>query len=101
MSRGEGPPRSAVAIVFVRNPPDQGNDDLHLLREVFGLTNAEAGLALALRQGISLGDYARSNGVSQNTVYTHLRRVREKTGCHRLPELIGKLNEVRTLLRRN
>jgi DNA-binding CsgD family transcriptional regulator len=72
-----------------------------LLRELFGLTNAEADVALALRQGISLGDYGRAQGVSQNTVYTHLRRIREKTGCHRLPELIGKLNDVRTLLRRS
>jgi DNA-binding CsgD family transcriptional regulator/GAF domain-containing protein len=93
--------KSAVAIVFVRNPPDDGADDIGLLRDVFGLTNAEAGVALALRRGVSLSDYAKAQGVSQNTVYTHLRRVRDKTGCHRLPELIGRLNEIRTLLRRN
>ena len=86
---------------FVRNPPDDGADDIGLLRDVFGLTNAEAGVALALRRGVSLSDYAKAQGVSQNTVYTHLRRVRDKTGCHRLPELIGRLNEIRTLLRRN
>jgi DNA-binding CsgD family transcriptional regulator/PAS domain-containing protein len=99
--RGERPSRSAVAIVFIRNPPDHGMDDIRLLREVFGFTNAEASVALALRQGISLGEYARTQGVSQNTVYTHARRIKEKTGCHRLPELIGKLNEVKTLLRRS
>jgi DNA-binding CsgD family transcriptional regulator/GAF domain-containing protein len=93
--------KSAVAIVFVRNPPDDGADDIGLLRDVFGLTNAEAGVALALRRGVSLSDYAKAQGVSQNTVYTHLRRIRDKTGCHRLPELIGRLNEIRTLLRRN
>jgi DNA-binding CsgD family transcriptional regulator/GAF domain-containing protein len=100
-SRHERSSRSAVAIVFIRNPPDHGNDDIALLREMFEFTNAEAGLALALRQGVSLGDYARSNEVSQNTVYTHLRRIREKTGCHSLPELIGRLNEARMLLRRS
>jgi DNA-binding CsgD family transcriptional regulator/PAS domain-containing protein len=90
-----------VAIVFIRNSPDRGMDDVSLLREVFGFTNAEASLALALRQGISLSEYAQTQGVSQNTVYTHARRIKEKTGCHRLPELIGKLNEVKTLLRRS
>jgi DNA-binding CsgD family transcriptional regulator/PAS domain-containing protein len=101
LSRNQRASRPAVAIVYIRNPSNQGSDDVALLRELFGLTNAEAGVALALRQGISLGDYGRSQGVSQNTVYTHLRRIREKTGCHRLPELIGKLNDVRTLLRRS
>jgi DNA-binding CsgD family transcriptional regulator/PAS domain-containing protein len=99
-SRSGPSSRSAVAIVLVRNPSGDGSENVRLLREVFGLTNAEAGLALALRQGISLVEYARLHGISQNTVYTHLRRVREKTGCHRLPELIGKLNEARMLLRR-
>lgn len=95
-----GPSRSAVAIVFIRNQPDHGIDDIRLLREVFGFTSAEASVALALRQGISLGAYARTQRISQNTVYTHARRIKEKTGCHRLPELIGKLNEAKTLLRR-
>jgi DNA-binding CsgD family transcriptional regulator len=99
-SRSGPSSRSAVAIVLVRNPSGDGSENVRLLREVFGLTNAEAGLALALRQGISLVEYARVHGISQNTVYTHLRRIREKTGCHRLPELIGKLNEARMLLRR-
>ena len=90
---------SAVAIVFVRNPDGNGAEDMELLREVFGFTNAEAALALALREGTSLGDYARVHEVSQNTVYTHLRRIREKTGCHSLPGLIGKLNHVRMQLR--
>ena len=85
--------------MFVRNPPERGTEDIHLLRELFQFTNAEANLALALRQGVSLSTYARKHAVSQNTVYTHLRRIREKTGCHRLPELIGKLNDVRMLLR--
>jgi DNA-binding CsgD family transcriptional regulator len=84
MSRNERPSRSEVAIVFIRNPPDHGMDDVRLLREVFGFTNAEASVALALRQGISLGEYARTQGVSQNTVYTTpgaSRRRRAAIGC--------------------
>jgi DNA-binding CsgD family transcriptional regulator len=33
--------------------------------------------------------------LSLNTVYWHLRRIKEKTGCSRLPQLISKLNELR------
>jgi DNA-binding CsgD family transcriptional regulator len=92
--------RPAVAIVFIRDPLDRDSGDVQLLRELFGFTNAEAGLALALRRGVSPGEYGRRQQISQNTVYTNLRRIKEKTGCRRLHELIGRLNEVRMLLRR-
>lgn len=90
---------AAAAIVLIRDPLGQNPAGVLVLREIFGLTDAEAAIAQALQNGISLGDYARTRAVSLNTVYTHLRRIREKTGCRRLPELIGKLNEVRMPLR--
>ncbi len=46
-----------------------------------------------------LSDYARTGGLSLNTVYTHLRRLREKTGCSRMPELIRRLNDLQMPLR--
>jgi len=94
-------PRSphAVAIVFVRDPLSQAGAAVDTLRELFGFTEAEASLAQALQVGISIPNYARDRGLSLNTVYTHLRRLREKTGCSRLPELIHKLNELRLPLR--
>ena len=66
-----------------------------MLREIFGLTEAETGVALALQSGVALERYARSNNISLNTVYTHLRRVREKTGCHSVADLVRKLDEFR------
>jgi DNA-binding CsgD family transcriptional regulator len=100
-TRHEGAMRLPIAIVFIHNPLQRADEDIELLREVFGLTNAEAELALALRKGVPLGEYGATRQVSPNTIYTHLRRLKEKTGCRRLPELIGKLNDVRTLLRRS
>jgi DNA-binding NarL/FixJ family response regulator len=41
----------------------------------------------------------RASKVSVNTVYTHLRRIKEKTGCTRMPELIRKLNDLHVPLR--
>ena len=91
----------AVAIVFVRDPLARGGVPVSTLREVFGLTDAEAALARALQSGTALAEYARTRALSLNTVYTHLRRLREKTGCRRMPELIHKLNELQLPLRRD
>jgi DNA-binding CsgD family transcriptional regulator len=85
----------AEAIVFIRDPLKRGSAAGQMLREIFGLTEAEAGVALALHSGIPLEQYARTNKISLNTVYTHLRRVREKTGCHSIADLVRKLDEFR------
>jgi DNA-binding CsgD family transcriptional regulator len=90
----------AVAIVFVHDPlkPKSGSRDL--LRDTFGLTEAEAALAEALQGGMEVSDYASSRRLTLNTVYTHLRRVKEKTGSVRLPDLIHKLNDLQIRVRR-
>jgi DNA-binding CsgD family transcriptional regulator len=89
----------AAAIIFVNDPLRGGGLDAQLLRGVFGLTGAEADLAIALQSGTPVTDYARARSLSLNTVYTHLRRLKEKTGTTRLPELIGKLNALRSTVR--
>jgi DNA-binding CsgD family transcriptional regulator len=91
---------AAVAIAFVHDPAVR-NAAGRLLREMYGLTDAEVGVAQALRAGMSPGQYARERAVSLNTVYTHLRRIKDKTGCRRLPELIRKLNDAHISLRDN
>ena len=89
----------AAAIVFVHDPQARNAGTVPLMRAVFGFTQAEANLADALRTGTSIGDYARERKLSLNTVYWHLRRIKEKTGCSRLPELISKLNDLRVPVR--
>ena len=61
------------------------------LRDLFGLTRAEATLALALFDGDSLAEAARRQGVSLNTARVHLARVFEKTGVNRQGALIALL----------
>ncbi len=84
---------SAMAAVFVRRP-EASSDGVDVMRTCFGLTVAEAELAEALRTGISVSAYGSLRGLSVNTVYTHLRRVKDKTGTSRLPDLVRKLNRV-------
>jgi DNA-binding CsgD family transcriptional regulator len=93
------PANGAAAILFIRDPLQGSGATVRTLRQVFGLTDAEAGLAAALQAGIAVADYARSRAVSLNTAYTHLRRIKEKTGCKRLAELIRKLNDLTIPLR--
>jgi DNA-binding CsgD family transcriptional regulator len=68
---------------------------------VLGLSVAVGGFAAALLAGVSPADYARDCALSRNTVYTHLRRIKEKTHCARLPELIRKLGELQPAVRRD
>jgi DNA-binding CsgD family transcriptional regulator len=89
----------ADAILFLRDPSRRNATASQTLRMVFGLTEAEAALARALQDGVTASNYAKGHAISRNTVYTHLRRVKEKVGCRRLPELIRKLNDVQLPLR--
>lgn len=91
----------AVAIVFIRDPLTRNEAAAGLLRDLFGLTPAETALALALQAGVTPADYARARGLSANTVYTHLRRIKDKTGWHRTSQLSRKLNELRVPSRRD
>jgi DNA-binding CsgD family transcriptional regulator len=94
--RGE---QKSIAALFVHAPQGRSTASIATLRELFGLTEAEAHLAQALQSGVALGDYAGARALSLNTVYTHLRRVREKTGCSRMAELIRKLDGLQIRLR--
>lgn len=89
----------AAVIVFVHDPLQRDISAAVLLREMFGLTEAEASLARAIQAGTPLAEYAGTNRLSLNTVYTHLRRLKEKTQTKRQAELIHKLNDLRLALR--
>jgi DNA-binding CsgD family transcriptional regulator len=89
----------ALAIVLIRDPLGRNTAAGAMMRGIFGFTESEANLAQALLAGTPLSDYARARAVSLNTVYTHLRRIREKTGCSRMAELIRKLNDLQVPLR--
>jgi DNA-binding CsgD family transcriptional regulator len=61
------------------------------LQALFGLTAAEARLAVSLAEGKILQDIAQSAHVSINTAKTQLRNAFEKTGTHRQAELVKLL----------
>lgn len=82
------PDSPARALVFFKDAAE-GSVQPQRLQELFGLTPAEAGVACALVRGLSCADIAQTDGVSENTVRTHVRQVLQKTGTSRQGEFIA------------
>ena len=89
----------AAAMLLVHDPMQRNPAAGGMLQELYGLTNAEAQLVQALGTGMTAVAYAQSRGVSVTTVYTHLRRTREKTGWKSVAELTRRFHEVNVGLR--
>jgi DNA-binding CsgD family transcriptional regulator/PAS domain-containing protein len=89
----------ATMMVLIHDPLDRNLAAGQMLQELFGLTRAEAHLVCALGTGTTAGAYANKRQVSIATVYTHLRRTREKTGWRSVAELTRRFNELNMPLR--
>jgi DNA-binding CsgD family transcriptional regulator len=86
-------------LVLFRDPLARNVTARRMFMETFGLTDAEGHLAQALSAGMTTGIYATTRRISLNTVYTHLRRIREKTQCNSVAELLLKFGELNVPLR--
>jgi DNA-binding CsgD family transcriptional regulator len=88
---GADPERRAVAVgAIVERRVDVAFEPAALCG-LFGLTEAEARVALAYLSVDTVKDVARGLGISANTVKKHLCAVYEKTGCARQAQLIRLL----------
>jgi DNA-binding CsgD family transcriptional regulator len=67
------------------------------LQKIFGLTPAEANLAVQIAQGEPLADIARANHISIATARTQLAHVFAKTRTHRQADLVALLARVAIL----
>jgi DNA-binding CsgD family transcriptional regulator len=84
------PSAGAVLVLAVRGH-DPSPLSAERLQARFGLTRAEAALALQIMAGGSISSIAASSGRSLHTVRTHLARVMNKTHTHRQSELVRAL----------
>ena len=79
--------RRPAAVVLISDPEDLPRDPgLHLAR-LYGLTPAEARVALAVAEGSGVEQAARALRIGSATVRTHLQRCFAKTSTHRQAEL--------------
>lgn len=81
-----------MAIVFIADPERAHITPEGLLRDLYGLTTAEARLAIALAQGASLAVAASRLTVSRNTAHAQLKIIFEKTGTTNQSELLRLLH---------
>lgn len=89
---------SPAVAVFISDPMAPRQAPSEVLTALFGLTPAEARLAIRLVNGLSLEEAAMSLGVSRNTAKSHLSAIFSKTGVTRQTQLIQLiLNSVVTL----
>ncbi len=80
-----------VAIVVVSDPDLDRQRRTEKLRQLFGLTNAEAAFAAEILRGDGRRAAAQRCGITDGTAKTHLAHIFEKTGTRRQAELIRLL----------
>lgn len=81
----------AAAALFLVDPERRLELPLDVLRQLYGLTPAEARLAALLGEGLGLPEVAARLGISRETAKTYLRAVFAKTGTRRQAELVRRL----------
>lgn len=86
--------KNAVVLLFVIDPLNRRSMPLVQIMDAYGLTPAEARVALAASSGNTIVETARLLNLSPNTIKTHLRRVFAKTATARQAELAGLITAV-------
>jgi DNA-binding CsgD family transcriptional regulator len=82
--------RPSVAL-FVRDAARKSEASREMVRRLFDLTPAEASLALALANGLTLDEAADSLDIRKNTARAHLRAIFSKIGVTRQTTLVRVL----------
>jgi DNA-binding CsgD family transcriptional regulator len=80
-----------VAMVILTDPWQEQRAKKETFRLRFGLTPAEADVAIQIMKGDGRTASAGRLGISEKTVRAHLSSIFEKTGVHRQAELVGLL----------
>jgi DNA-binding CsgD family transcriptional regulator len=83
--------RGPIAAIFVTDPDIPLASNEQHMRELYALTAGEARLASCLLQGKSVDEAAAAMGITVNTARAYLKRIYNKTGVRRQPELVRLL----------
>ena len=84
----------ARALLFVYDLARQPKANPEMLSSIFGLTDAEAGIAALLAAGHSLESVAATAGIQPSTARAHLKAIFNKTGVHRQQDLMRILTSL-------
>lgn len=86
--------KNAAVLVFVIDPAARNSMPVSQIMDAYGLTQAEARVALVTSSGSTILEAARLLNLSPNTIKTHLRRVFAKTATGRQTELARSIAAV-------
>jgi DNA-binding CsgD family transcriptional regulator len=81
----------AVIAVLATDPEHTPAIEVQMLRDWYGLTPAEARVAMLLASGLSVDGIVERLGIGANTARTHLKSIFAKTDTRRQGELIRLL----------
>ncbi|MDT5076915.1 MAG: hypothetical protein QOJ80_1552, partial [Mycobacterium sp.] len=84
-------PSVGRALVMILDPEQDVEPPKMLMRRLFGLTNAEAEVALRVVRGDGLKPISEDLALSTTTIKTHLHHIFDKTDTHRQAELVRLL----------
>ena len=79
------------ALMFIFDPEKVTTPTTDVVKRLFGLSKAEAELAVALCCGKTLEDAATERGTSTHTTRTQLKHIFHKTGTKRQTDLVAML----------
>lgn len=84
---GEGQ-SGPCAAVFISDPDQRDSASQQTLGELFGLSPAEANVAILLARGLSLAEVSQAQNISPHTARAQLKSIFAKTGVSRQAELV-------------
>src|SRR5262245_988277 len=89
--------RNVAAMLVIHDPARPMEIPVDWIMDAYGLTLAEARVALCAASGATIPETAHRLNVSPNTIKTHLRKVFAKTGTsrHELARLMASIGFLR------
>ncbi len=94
------PGRARLALIMAIEPAGRDDELRRALRELYGLTPAEAAIACHLSQGRSLAEIASERRVTAGTLRSQVKVIAAKLGCQRQAEIVAMLHRLPVSSRR-
>jgi DNA-binding CsgD family transcriptional regulator len=81
-----------IGIVYLHDPGETTHPTIEQLQSFYGLTKAQARLAVTLYKGNTINEAAEELHISINTARSHMRNIYAKAGVRTQSELVGLLS---------
>ncbi len=94
VERFDGKPSGLIessAILFISDPDAAPEPTILSVTSAFGLTHAEARLAILLMKDYTLLEASAAMSITKNTARAHLRHIADKLGVRRQSEIVSVL----------